>query len=604
MLVQATDIEQECLLLNPVFNLRYVKQKECHTDSLELVDGDVDGKPMAVDVIKKENQENMENKYNTREPKVAMDSCSYGGPPHSNVASIQKEVEGNITETSSTKVDWSAFHGRPWPEHVRKNLQDGNTRNYGSEVPCNWSESQAYNNRDVKEKEWDGTASVATMGSMNDEDIEKAFDTNMSPLNLNLNNPHSINQNTKGTAAANNERSVLDDEWKRFHEAKTTLMRMMESLGELAGQGRFGSTAQAERSPPEIKGDLPLPHTNNLGTNGLKNKNEQKKERARQKKEEKEAQEQRRIEQERAQRESSQALSKYVIGQERNRTRQSKKQDGFKKEKKLIAKDNSWKVKGHSIKEGGKVMGKFQYGKEKELWISMEDIWEPCNIATYVPAWREYCKRKNLPANWGYSGSSSTNDELNGTMDGVLESTNLNTTTDSIVTDTTSKRDQTDKEEEAEPAVCYGHAIDSRGWVHMKLRWNDTGDESFGVVRHVMNNRWERKAFGNTWIEYCNSQGIKDDGFRMMGRSVVKNIEGHDWADCGRPKARINWMHGGITTEMVKDAREPKMADTNGFKAAWEVYCDKIGNTEEGFVRGNVDKSHRVPAKKKMRRSK
>lgn len=243
MLVQATDIEQECLLLNPVFNLRYVKQKECHSDSLELVDGDIDGKPMAVDGIKKENQENMENKYNTREPKVAMDSCFYDGPPHSNVASIQKEVEGNN--------------------------------------------------------------------------------------------------------------------------------------------------------------------------------------------------------------------------------------------------------------------------------------------------------------------------------------------------------------------MCYGHAIDSRGWVHMKLRWKDTGDESFGVVRHVMNNRWERKAFGNTWIEYCNSQGIKDDGFRMMGRSVVKNIEGHDWADCGRPKARINWMHGGITTEMVKDAREPKMADTNGFKAAWEVYCDKIGNTEEGFVRGNVDKSHRVPAKKK-----
>jgi len=137
----------------------------------------------------------------------------------------------------------------------------------------------------------------------------------------------------------------------------------------------------------------------------------------------------------------------------------------------------------------------------------------------------------------------------------------------------------------------------------MKLHWKDDDSYSVHEVYGVMNNKYERRALGATWIDYCDSNGLLDDTFRMMGRSIVKSIEGHDWGDCGRSRARIAWRHGEVTTELVKDARE-LLTDKNGFKVAWEEYCAKIGNTTEEFMKGYVDKEHKMPSQKKARYSK
>jgi hypothetical protein len=55
--------------------------------------------------------------------------------------------------------------------------------------------------------------------------------------------------------------------------------------------------------------------------------------------------------------------------------------------------------------------------------------------------------------------------------------------------------------EDPEPAVCYGHGLDSRGAVSMKLRWKDKDKdgsfiESYGGVKGIMNSSHES---GNTW---------------------------------------------------------------------------------------------------------
>jgi hypothetical protein len=91
----------------------------------------------------------------------------------------------------------------------------------------------------------------------------------------------------------------------------------------------------------------------------------------------------------------------------------------------------------------------------------------------------------------------------------------------------------------------------------------------------------------------------------MMGvMSVVKTIEGHEWADCGRPLARIAWEHGEVTTVFVKDAMEPKPSNNNGFKAAWEDYCRRIECVDDAFQCGHVDKWRKIGSNKKARRGK
>jgi hypothetical protein len=160
------------------------------------------------------------------------------------------------------------------------------------------------------------------------------------------------------------------------------------------------------------------------------------------------------------------------------------------------------------------------------------------------------------------------------------------------------------EEEEAEPAVCAGHSLDDRGLVFMRLVWKDKKEEpSWGNVRSIMCNRAERKAYSNTWLQYCDSWGMQDDLFRMMGVSVVECIEGHDWAECGHPVARIRWRHGEVTTSLVVKAMETR-GDRNGFKAAWDVYSAGIDGASEGFKKGHVDKSRRQEGRKRPRGSK
>jgi hypothetical protein len=218
-----------------------------------------------------------------------------------------------------------------------------------------------------------------------------------------------------------------------------------------------------------------------------------------------------------------------------------------------------------------------------------------------------YCTKKYLPMNWG---GSEANCEVNDAgVEGLgLVKVDVSTTIErkgdeEVTAEMNGGNVESESEDDAEPAVCYGHLLERRGAVKMKLHWKDDDSYSVHEVYGVMNNKYERRAFGATWIDYCDSNALLDDTFRMMGRSIVKSIEGHDWGDCGRSRARIAWRHGEVTTELVKDARE-LLTDKNGFKVAWEEYCAKIGNTTEEFMKGYVDKEHKMPSQKKARYSK
>ena len=90
--------------------------------------------------------------------------------------------------------------------------------------------------------------------------------------------------------------------------------------------------------------------------------------------------------------------------------------------------------------------------------------------------------------------------------------------------------------------------------------------------------------------------------FRMKGKSLVKSIIGHDWGDCGRPRAEIEWQHGDTTKTIIKNATELK-GDANGFIEAWGCYCDRIG-AEDGFRKGYVDKTCRIVVAKKQKANK
>jgi hypothetical protein len=369
-------------------------------------------------------------------------------------------------------------------------------------------------------------------------------------------------------------------------------------------QEGWGPTQQGWGPPPPAWASQHNPYV----AGSVTDKKEKKRERERRKREDKAGQEQRRIEQENAQSKCLSALSSHVLKVERLRSRLSKKDGGETKERKMVEKVEKWKVIKHSIKLNEPVKVLIQFGKNKPEWTSLEEVWEPENITTYVPAWREYCELKTLPVNWGGTQVDSL------VKEGSIEGEKCDSTVeqDGKLKEPTTEEADSDEDEDAEPAVCYGHGIDSRGVVSMKLRWKDKEDdgsciESYGEVKVIMNSRHERKYLGRTWLQYCDLNGFLEDSFRMMGVSVVKTIEGHDWANCGRPLARIAWRHGEVTTVLVKDAMEQKSRDNNGFKSAWKEYCDKIGGVDDAFRHGHVDKEHRIlsnKSNKKARHSK
>ena len=220
-------------------------------------------------------------------------------------------------------------------------------------------------------------------------------------------------------------------------------------------------------------------------------------------------------------------------------------------------------------------------------------------MAMYLPAWQSCCKSKYLPPNWRNTPQDTTptlNDDND--ADGTPEEASTNGEKVSDEKHATSHKD----EPEGEQAVCYGHILDKRGQVHMQLRWHNTGDESLGEVRKIMGDNFERKTLGKTWLEYCDKKGFTNLLFRMKGVSVVKSIKGHEWAQCGRTVACIEWDHGEETKGMVKDTMELN-TDKNAFKMAWSTYCDSIGQTDEAFQKGHANKEKRSKINKKRSRS-
>jgi hypothetical protein len=252
-------------------------------------------------------------------------------------------------------------------------------------------------------------------------------------------------------------------------------------------------------------------------------------------------------------------------------------------------------VKKHSLSAGGGVEVLFQVGQGKPVWMWVEEIWSPANLALYLPAWQKYCLKKQLPVNWmpvdaNHHGARQENANKKSAPTG-MESNTID------AGDT-----ESEAESEAEPAVCYGHKLDDRGAVYMELKWKDTGEQSRGEVKGIMNKAYEKKKLGPTWMVYCERNGLTDDRFRMEGRSVVESILGHDWDnETGRPLATIKWSHGETTTAVVYMAFEKK-GDANGFQAAWIAYCGRIQVQDEAFLKGYVDKNKKAAAGKKRRR--
>ena len=214
-----------------------------------------------------------------------------------------------------------------------------------------------------------------------------------------------------------------------------------------------------------------------------------------------------------------------------------------------------------------------------DKWIDLDGIWLPDHILSYVPAWRDYCKKKNFPVDWGRPADGDDHqlgDDLEQDQDG-------------------------DNLEDNSEAVCTGHKLDKKGGVYMILDWKDVEEPSYSSVKEIMASGLERKHFGPTWFAYCKEHGYLDDLFRVEGISVVQSIKAHEWGDCGRPIAEIKWKHGEVTKVLVKDAME-KSTDNNGFIAAWNEYCNKIDNVTDSFRKGHVDAEHKQKTKRKRKR--
>jgi hypothetical protein len=204
-------------------------------------------------------------------------------------------------------------------------------------------------------------------------------------------------------------------------------------------------------------------------------------------------------------------------------------------------------------------------------------IWDPSKMEQYAPAWREYCEKKGWPGEWG-NPNATTSDSSGGEQNGGRA-------------EDRTCGDEIDEEEEV-VAWCIGHQINSKGHVHMVLKWSDDPEDSLARVSKVMGVENERKAYGKTWLSYCDGKGFHDELFRTMGNAQVVNVLGHEWDDDGRPMAEVEWKHGEVDKIVVAAALE-KNSDHNKMRACWAEYCGRIGNMDAGFGHGHVDKSKR-----------
>ena len=376
------------------------------------------------------------------------------------------------------------------------------------------------------------------------------------------------------------------------------------------GTGRNGPTVQVKLEGPPVRVET---HT--------KDKKIQRQAKAQKKRDQAEQQEQRRQDQEKAQQAAKDSFMSHVMEQEHQRTKDVKKKanastNNNKKPKAAngkavnkTAKGGSYKTTAQLIAEGstktneqiaeigavyremkvikhgttdGVFKALFRYDGVNK-WIPVEQIWRPNLMATLLPAWREYCRKKNFPNDWGNPGGTG-----NGNSDTEEEEEEL-------------KEKELEENGEDSPAVCIGHKLDDHGAVYMKLKWTDDPNPSWAGVKGIMNVSKERAAFGQTWFAYCAEKGYVDDLFRVHGTAAVESVKGHDWADCGRPMAEIRWKHGEVTKPLVHKAYE-RSNDNNGFKRCWNLYCESLGNVSESFKKGHVDKDHKKETKRKRKR--
>ena len=401
---------------------------------------------------------------------------------------------------------------------------------------------------------------------------------------------------------------ALKDQIRKLEENQermTSLMQRLEStwaaksnVAEVkteTSDGRPGPTGDQKLSltngkPQNIQ---PKIKPSSAGGTHYRSKNAERRAKYQKRREEQERMEQLRKEQELKKEKAVQDFHKHLKNVESNRSRCAKK--GITEEQDAEAKKKikstskvlgQVKVKRHGKDKEGKMKVLFRKADGEDEWLFLEDIWKPDNVPFYVPVWREYCQRKGFPINWG-SAAATTADPFLSSAENQGEEYNPPTGPPNYW---------------EEEAVCVGHVLDDRGLVFMELLWKDDNSNSRAMVKKIMASNTERAQFGPTWNAYCDRMGFLDDRFRIEGTSLVDQIVGCSWSDCGRPMADIAWKHGDLTKVMVKDAMEIN-TDNNGFKEAWKDYCWSVGKTEESFLKGHVNKEFKkVTTKRKRRR--
>jgi hypothetical protein len=349
----------------------------------------------------------------------------------------------------------------------------------------------------------------------------------------------------------------------------------------------------------------------------VKDKNEQRRQLALAKREALVQQEERKKEQEELRNRASQQLHHIVKKKETKRSitkkqEQKKKESGASKKiaKKITSREGK-KIKqtqksetsvneeSHTVKvikhlrdQTDKIKVEVRIG-EKTMWMKLEEFWTDENIPIYGPAWNLYMTQQHTM--YGTQSSAGKESKTISSNKGGEVRTQTSATEEED-SDATEQEDS-----DSDPADCYNHVLDNRGGVYMELHWKEDGMKSRGDVRKIMGSMSEKRQLGGPWLEYCDRKGIMDESFRMKGKAIVKAVKGHDWADCGRPRVEIEWVHGDITQVLVRDCMDLK-GDANSFIAKWAEYCDSIGDeADEGFRKGHVNKEHKMVVKKKRR---
>jgi hypothetical protein len=320
------------------------------------------------------------------------------------------------------------------------------------------------------------------------------------------------------------------------------------------------------------------PPTSSIGIS--KDKNWQRRQKYQEKKHARDMQEERVQERQRTQQEKTNMLQDHLKKMESKTTRAiNRVSRGQGPVVEARSTQQKYRVTKHSIDmESGEVSGLFRLGTSKGEWVKRKAIWDPANMEKYAPAWREYCHKKGYPEGWGNPRSVVDTRDGEGPGKGGEQEPAV--------------AGLVEEEEEEWVAWCTGHKLNMKGQVHMVLKWSDDPDLSLAKVETVMKVASERKAFGPTWLSYCDGKGYTDELFRMMGAAQVETVVSHQWDDDGRPVAEVKWKHGEVTKVGVAAAIE-KGKDKNRMNANWMEYCGRIGMTDGGFLRGHVDKSKR-----------